>query len=154
MFFTGSTSKYWNIGLPTYGCNYCGAIMWFEEKIQKSYKSKSPMFTMCCGRGRVHIPPYEDPPSLLYNLFHRQDTRSHQFLERIRSFNSMFAFTSMGGKIDRSVNTGGSPPVFILNGENYHSIGSLLPMPGGQPKFAQLYIYMIPIMRCPIECQL
>ncbi|GAU39655.1 hypothetical protein TSUD_18380 [Trifolium subterraneum] len=53
----------------------------------------------------------------------------------------MFAFTSIGGKIDTSPNRGNAPPMFILNGENYHQIGSLLPPPGQPPKFAQLYIY-------------
>jgi len=53
----------------------------------------------------------------------------------------MFAFTSMGGKVDNSMNNGNAPPLFVMNGENYHHIGSLLPMDGNQPKFAQLYIY-------------
>ncbi|XP_075475631.1 uncharacterized protein LOC142507875 [Primulina tabacum] len=47
----------------------------------------------------------------------------------------------MGGKIDSSLNQGGSPPVFKLHGQNYHLIGSLLPCQGVSPKFAQLYIY-------------
>ncbi|KAL1567535.1 DNA helicase [Salvia divinorum] len=47
----------------------------------------------------------------------------------------------MGGKVDNSLNTGRSPPVFRLHGQNYHLIGSLLPPDGCTPKFAQLYIY-------------
>jgi hypothetical protein len=53
----------------------------------------------------------------------------------------MFAFTSMGATIDKTRNKGNAPPVFVLNGENYHQIGSLLPKDGEQPRFAQLYIY-------------
>jgi len=53
----------------------------------------------------------------------------------------MFGFTSIGGKIDSLMNNGCGPPQFILNGENYHKIGSLLPKNGSTPKFAQLYIY-------------
>jgi hypothetical protein len=53
----------------------------------------------------------------------------------------MFAFTSIGGRINRTRNDGRGPPIFIMNGENYHQIGSLLPLPGKPPKFAQLYIY-------------
>ncbi|XP_057415224.1 uncharacterized protein LOC130710087 [Lotus japonicus] len=53
----------------------------------------------------------------------------------------MFAFTSIGGKVVSSVNDGGGPPQFILSGQNYHRIGSLLPPEGKTPKFAQLYIY-------------
>ncbi|XP_076888124.1 uncharacterized protein LOC143538445 [Bidens hawaiensis] len=47
----------------------------------------------------------------------------------------------MGGKIDRSINKGNAPFVFRLSGQNYHSIGSLLPDNGSKPKFAQLDIY-------------
>ena len=52
----------------------------------------------------------------------------------------MFAFTSLGGKVDRSVNNGTCPYVFHLNGQNYR-IGSLLPIEGKKPTFAQLYNY-------------
>nr|KYP55713.1 hypothetical protein KK1_001937 [Cajanus cajan] len=47
----------------------------------------------------------------------------------------------MGGKIDGSLNNESSPPIFVMSGENYHRIGSLLPNLGEQPKFSQLYIY-------------
>ncbi|XP_019183747.1 PREDICTED: uncharacterized protein LOC109178665 [Ipomoea nil] len=47
----------------------------------------------------------------------------------------------MGGKIDRTINNGTSPPIFRINGQNFHQIGSLLPSLGIQPKFAQLYIH-------------
>ncbi|XP_016177773.1 uncharacterized protein LOC107620066 [Arachis ipaensis] len=53
----------------------------------------------------------------------------------------MFAFTSLGGKVLDSVNDGRGPPQFIITGQNYHRIGSLLPDAGQKPKFAQLYIY-------------
>ncbi|XP_031127635.1 uncharacterized protein LOC116029732 [Ipomoea triloba] len=47
----------------------------------------------------------------------------------------------MGGKIDSTQNQGNSPPIFKLHGQNFHLIGSLLPVQGERPKFAQLYIY-------------
>jgi hypothetical protein len=80
-------------------------------------------------------------PQPLYDLYHGVDRRSRYFLANIRAFNSMFAFTSIGGRINRTRNDGRGPPIFIMNGENYHQIGSLLPLPGKAPKFAQLYIY-------------
>jgi hypothetical protein len=68
-------------------------------------------------------------------------SRSLKFRVGIRLYNSLFAFTSLGGKVDYSVNRGSAPYVFRLNGQNYHKIGSLLPVDGEKPKFAQLYIY-------------
>ncbi|CAH1421827.1 unnamed protein product [Lactuca virosa] len=49
----------------------------------------------------------------------------------------------MGGKIDSSINRGNAPYIFRLSGQNYHSIGSILPEQGFKPKFSQLYIYDI-----------
>lgn len=63
------------------------------------------------------------------------------FLQHIRQYNSLFSFTSMGADIDDSLNQGGGPYVFKINGQVYHRIGSLLPNEDNPPKFAQLYIY-------------
>jgi len=53
----------------------------------------------------------------------------------------MFAFTSLGGQIEFGGNDGRGPPQFVISGQNYHRIGSLVPDGGSRPKFAQLYIY-------------
>ena len=53
----------------------------------------------------------------------------------------MFAFTSMGGKIDHTVNKGRGPYCFRLHGENYHVAGTLMPKTDKPPKFSQLYIF-------------
>ena len=53
----------------------------------------------------------------------------------------MFQFSSIGGKIDNTVNSMRGPYVFKINGQNHHRIGSLLPTRGESLKFAQLYIY-------------
>lgn len=52
----------------------------------------------------------------------------------------MFSFTSMDGKVDHSFNSGRGPYCFRLHGQNYHTLGSLLPVNGQSPKFSQLYI--------------
>ncbi|OIT07741.1 hypothetical protein A4A49_63057, partial [Nicotiana attenuata] len=70
-----------------------------------------------------------------------EGAKSKYFRENIRTYNYMFSFTSMGGKIDVSVNQTKGPRTFRLFGQNYHQIGSLLPPDGSTPKFAQLYIY-------------
>ncbi|XP_074352694.1 uncharacterized protein LOC141691840 [Apium graveolens] len=55
--------------------------------------------------------------------------------------NCMFAMSSTGGQIDRSINRGGAPYCFKVKGVNYHSMGSFVPFDGEIPKFCQLYIY-------------
>ncbi|XP_074352540.1 uncharacterized protein LOC141691675 [Apium graveolens] len=56
-------------------------------------------------------------------------------------YNCMFAMSSTGGQIDRSINRGGAPYCFKVKGVNYHSMGSFVPLDGEIPKFCQLYIY-------------
>ena len=52
----------------------------------------------------------------------------------------MFVFTSAGIKFDKSINHSRGLPTIRIQGQPCHRIGSMLPMPGKEPKFAQLYI--------------
>ncbi|XP_072078101.1 uncharacterized protein [Arachis hypogaea] len=40
-----------------------------------------------------------------------------------------------------TLNKGSAPPMFVISGHNYHSIGSLMPQQPSKSKFAQLYFY-------------
>ncbi|KAL6586528.1 hypothetical protein OROMI_001516 [Orobanche minor] len=91
--------------------------------------------------GKIQLPSMRDPPDEYKNLLYGSSKLSKRFVEGIRMYNIMFSFTSMGGKIDRSLNYGRSAPIFRLNGENYHFMGSLLPIRSPNAMFAQLYIY-------------
>lgn len=74
-------------------------------------------------------------------LTDKENRLSKQFIPKIRQYNSLFAFTSMGGNIDKNINKGNGPYVFRINGQIHHRIGSLLLRPNNIPKFAELYIY-------------
>ncbi|XP_072054825.1 uncharacterized protein [Arachis hypogaea] len=100
-----------------------------------------PLFAQSEIQGKIQLPFLERAPDLLVELINGIDAKSRHFQKNIRSYNSMFAFTSFGGKILNSINDGSGPPQFIVTGQNYHRIGSLLPNAGEKPKFAQLYVY-------------
>ena len=122
-------------------CMVCKAKLWKKEAlICKKVKNKT-CFSVCCSYGKVQLPEFKEPPPEYINLFRSLHPKSKNFMKNIRCFNSMFSFTSMGGKIDKSINKGKGPYVFRLSGQNYHSMGSLLPNVGETPKFSQLYIY-------------
>ncbi|XP_052621075.1 uncharacterized protein LOC111890590 [Lactuca sativa] len=104
-------------------------------------KNENQNYSLCCGYGKVELPALKNAPSSYAHLFTSGDSKSKHFIKNIRSYNSMFSFTSMDGKIDSSINRGNAPYIFRHNGQNYHSIGSLLPEQGLKPKFSQLYIY-------------
>ena len=117
-----------NLGHPTQVCEHCGAQLWYEERTIKSRKPKKPKFSLCCSEGKVELPFLKDPPPFLKRLLSmNNDQRSNKFWVGIRIYNSLFAFTSLGGNIDHSVNNGTAPYVFRLNGQNHHIIGSLIP---------------------------
>ena len=42
------------LGNMIYKCNKCGAIMWLDEKINKSIRL--PEFSTCCAKGKVMLP--------------------------------------------------------------------------------------------------
>ncbi|XP_074267178.1 uncharacterized protein LOC141590483 [Silene latifolia] len=132
---------YWDIGDPTYECGYCEAQMWYEERARKDRSSSDPEFSICCMKGKVQLPKLRDPPPLLWELLSNKHPLSKHFIDNIRSYNMMFSFTSMGGRIDTSVNQGQGPYCFKMGGQNVHLIGSLLPSETARPKFCQLYIF-------------
>ncbi|KAL4287942.1 hypothetical protein AHAS_Ahas19G0236600 [Arachis hypogaea] len=83
---------------------------------------------MYCLKGKVQLPLLKEPLELLVSLFNGNDHRSQQFLKNIRAYNNLFCFTSIGGRVDTSLSNGIGLPQFILCDQNYHRIGSLLPM--------------------------
>ncbi|KAH9667847.1 helitron like n domain-containing protein [Citrus sinensis] len=94
--------------------------------------------------GRVQIPfMKETPPLLQYLLGADSGQKGSKFRKTIKAYNSMFAFTSMGGRVDTSINRSKGAYVFRMSGHNYHHIGSFLCCQklGKKPQFAQLYIY-------------
>lgn len=114
--------------------------MWKEERFNKYVVRGMPKFNLCCGNGKIRLPKAAATPSYLWQLYN--DAKKGPAFHRCsRIYNSMFAFTSTGGSVDNSINNGGGPYVYRLNGVNHHLFGSLIPNDGKQLKFCQLYIY-------------
>ena len=132
------------LGKPNCVCEFCNAIMWHGERSTSTSNITVPKFGLCCKEGKVKLPPLKQAPLYLRQLLrYNERGESSNFCKNIRLYNSMFAFTSMGGKVDYEINKQASGPyVFCVNGQNYHQIGTLLPKDDvTKPKFAQLYIH-------------
>ncbi|KAL8133227.1 hypothetical protein AgCh_008622 [Apium graveolens] len=127
-------------GPPNVKCSTCEAWMWKEERVNKYCTKGIPEFSICCGKGEIQLPKEKPTPSYIWQLLNEKRTEAH-FMDCIRMYNNLFAFTSMGGRVDHSVNCGGAPYVYRLNGQNHYLFGSLIPDEGKPPKFYQLYIY-------------
>ena len=60
----------------------------------------------------------------------------------IRTYNSVLRFASIGANVDESlIECTGGIYTYRIHGSMYHRLGLLLPEPGQQPDFSQLYFY-------------
>ena len=122
-------------------CHSCNAFHWMDERLVKSSKT-NPLFGMCCTSGKIRLPRLENPPGEILNLLSGQDHIAKKFCENIRKYNNALAMTSLGCKVDDTVNCNGAGPyVFKVHGKLSHKAGSLLPEEGQTPLYSQLYIY-------------
>ena len=101
-------------------------------------KIKKGLFSDCCAQGAVALPPLEPVPNVLIELLANREG----FMPYIRAYNSALSFASIGANVDTGLieRTDGIY-TFRIHGTMYHRLGSLLPEPGEQPGFAQLYFY-------------
>ncbi|KAJ3708378.1 hypothetical protein LUZ61_012083 [Rhynchospora tenuis] len=131
-----------DFGDPDQVCSDCHALFWYQERSGSSSETWNAVYNLCCRNGRVSLPPIEDPPEPLRTLLDPSNgPDSVHFLANIRTYNSMFAFTSNGVRIDQQINRSAGPYVFRVSGQICHRIGSLVPAEGDRPSYAQLYFY-------------
>jgi len=92
---------------------------------------------MCCTSGKIKLPKLEDPPVEILNLLQGQNHIAKQFHEHIWQYNNALAITSLGCKVDDSVNHNGAGSyVFKVYGKLSHKAGFLLPSEGQTPLYS------------------
>ncbi|XP_071708077.1 uncharacterized protein [Rutidosis leptorrhynchoides] len=99
-------AAYYDEGDLSYTCSACGAKLWKKEtKCGESTKGLPGAFSQCCLKGRIKLSEFtKEPPQLLMDLYTNKHPKSKHVIENVRQYNMVFAFTSMGGKVDNSVN--------------------------------------------------
>jgi hypothetical protein len=108
-------------GLRNLQWRHCGSVLWHGERVGGTRGSQDIIYNRCCKNGKISIPPYRPRPEPLASLAHFSGGASCQrFMKEIRQYNCLFAFTSMGAQIDRSVNDGRGPSVFKICGQVHH----------------------------------
>lgn len=106
-------------------------------QICRARRFKSETSRICCMKGKIMIDPIVQPPDLILSLFSRDHELSRHFMNNIRKYNSLFQMTSFG--VSGNIVNEGWMPVFRVQGQIYHRIGSLFPEAGQEPKFLQIY---------------
>ncbi|KAE9535543.1 hypothetical protein AGLY_007444 [Aphis glycines] len=106
-------------------CQYCQALKFRNETIG-----------MCCAYGKVVLAPLPIPPEPLKSFLAGESDDSKLFLRKTRKFNSCFQMTSFGATKICDLTSDGNNFVttFKIQGQVYHKIGSLMPMPNDDPK--------------------
>ncbi|XP_071727747.1 uncharacterized protein [Rutidosis leptorrhynchoides] len=98
----------------TYICSACGAKLWHKEtKVGKQTNGFAQAFSLCCLKGKITLPEFnKSPPKLIWDLYTNNHPKSQHFIENVRQYNMIFAFTSMGGKVGDRVNKTRGPYTF------------------------------------------
>ncbi|GJV25872.1 ATP-dependent DNA helicase PIF1-like protein [Tanacetum coccineum] len=130
----GIEVSYHSLGAPSYECHGCNATMWYEERNNKGNRIANPTFSLCCQKGKVLLPRFNETPEPLKRLLDYIQSATSRFRDQIRVYNGMFCFTSFGARIDHSINVGRGLYTFRINRQNYHRYVSLLPKEGTQPR--------------------
>ncbi|KAI8540035.1 hypothetical protein RHMOL_Rhmol09G0230200 [Rhododendron molle] len=128
------------LGRMDVSCFHCKALHWMGEKLANS-SLIHPFFGTCCLQGKIKLPSLIAPSLALQELYDGNDERSKSFRHHTREYNATNAFTSLGAKLDTRVLNGRGPLSFTIHGELRHRTGSLLPQPGHEAIYSQLYIY-------------
>ncbi|CAG8589826.1 26421_t:CDS:10, partial [Dentiscutata erythropus] len=93
----------------------------------------------CCSNGSIALANVEVLTNL-QELFLRTNDIGRDFWEKIRAYNSLFSFTSMGTRFDKTLANNGVY-TFRVQGSVYHRIGLFLPSDNNSLQYLQLYIY-------------
>jgi len=86
-------------------------------------------------QGQIVLLMLKESPKYMWWLLTSDHEDAKLFRANIRPYNMLFSFTSIGGKVDRSIKTRRGPSMFALQRENNHLIGALKPKPGVYAKF-------------------
>ena len=98
-------------------CEKCNAFKW--EKETKGF---------CCLDGQVTLAPLQEAPTTLYDFLTSNDPTNSPYVDNIRAYNSVLAFTSLGANFDQELaNAKEGVYTFRIQGALYHRIGGLKP---------------------------
>jgi hypothetical protein len=48
-------TEYHDVGNAVWECKHCGALMWYQERKNKSKDTLNPEFQRCCGNDKVTV---------------------------------------------------------------------------------------------------
>ncbi|XP_071930166.1 uncharacterized protein [Coffea arabica] len=105
----------------------------------KRFYMEPPRF--CCASGEIRLAPTKMADKLV-QLYKANTPESKEFRQCIRSYNNMFAFTSLGVHYNKELSKRNHGIyTFRVQGQIYHFINSLVPSEDEKASNLQLYFY-------------
>ena len=92
--------------------------MWPEEHTHGGRRAPGA-YSLCCGKGRIRLPPLQAPPELLRQLFARELPGAATFLQHIRAYNVQLQMASTGVAIEGHEPHSG-PCAYKIGGVPHH----------------------------------
>jgi len=124
-----------SIGSMNFKCTKCNSYNFKDEMTEED-----GVFSICCHKGKVNLPPIQEPPPEIKHLFTGNDTKARNFQEHIRNYNSANAFASMIAKLDPAMRKSGGPYFFKVNGEVTHVTSKSCHPEKNKPReYSQIY---------------
>ena len=121
--------------------SHCKALHFVQERIVSSSAAR-PIFSPCCGRGKLSLPLLPNPPTLLRSLLFDDTPRSRRFRKNIRAYNSALPMASVVAKwVNRGPGPSNFNPTMMIQGEMYHYMGPMMPCEGRVPSYGSVYIH-------------
>ncbi|XP_023765103.2 uncharacterized protein LOC111913607 [Lactuca sativa] len=84
----GISTSYLDHGDQNVVCELCHAKLWKDES-SRGNKTGDKIFSLCCGYGKVELPPLKEPPQSYKQLYLEINSKSKYFMKNIRRYNSM-----------------------------------------------------------------
>ncbi|PWA81753.1 hypothetical protein CTI12_AA183800 [Artemisia annua] len=82
----GVSDLYIDLGDCECVCEYCGATLWYGERLKSHSQRGRVRYGKCCAGGQVYLRNETDPPPYLKELF-----RDKHFLDNVHAYNQMFS---------------------------------------------------------------
>ena len=127
--------KVHDLGPMNIECTSCGALHWEAERT-----GKSTNFSMCCEKGKVSLPPLQDPPEDLAAMFKdKNDPMHEEIIKNVILYNANFSTAS--AVADTVVFRGGhGPPVYKIHGVMIRRMSCLETAAGKRPSHGQYFM--------------
>ena len=103
------------IGTMNIICDKCLALKWKRET--KGF---------CCLEGKIQLAPLKPPPDSIFKLLTTKDPITKElYINKIRAYNQVFAFTSIYTNLDpKYANAKKGVYTYKIQGQHFHRHGS------------------------------